>query len=188
MNEEEFREIPGYSKYGVTKSGVIKSFERDLILRQYWLDGYRIVDTFRGSATETLPVHRAVALVWVVNSDPERLTIVNHKDGNRANNWFENLEWTDYSGNNYHAVNSGLRSDNIPCKVRDFTDGIVYEFNSMAQAAEYMGLSKDTPFCMLRPKMFGKLVKDRYEFRQAGDTESWFYESRSEKILSLIHI
>lgn len=182
MNNEEFRAIPGYNQYGVTRSGAVKSFERELILRQYWLDSYLIVDTFRGSLTETLPVHRAVALAWVGNPDPGRFTIVNHLDGNRTNNWFENLEWTDYSGNNYHAVNTGLRSDNIPCRVRDFQTGQVFEFSSMAQAAEFMGLSKDTPYCMLRPKMFGKLVADRYEFRQSGDPESWFYENRSTAV------
>jgi hypothetical protein len=182
MNNEEFRAIPGYNQYGVTRSGVVKSFERDLILRQYWLDSYLIVDAFRGSLTETLPVHRAVALAWVGNPDSTRFTIVNHRDGNRANNWFENLEWTDYSGNNYHAVNNGLRLDNIPCRVRDFQTGEVFEFSSMAQAAEFMGLSKDTPHCMLRPKMFGKLVADRYEFRQAGDPEPWFYENRKSQI------
>lgn len=182
MNNEDFREIPGYNKYGVTRNGAIKSFERDLILRQYWLDSYLIVDTFRGSLTETLPVHRAVALAWVANPDPHRLTIVNHRDGNRANNWFENLEWTDYSGNNYHAVNTGLRPDNIPCRVRDFQTGLVSEFSSMAQAAEFMGMRKDTPYCMLRPKLFGKLVADRYEFRQAGDSTPWFYGNRSTPV------
>lgn len=177
-----FRIIPGYEGYCVSNNGTIKSIERDLILNQYVLDDYLIVDTFRGSKTETLPVHRAVALAWVNNPNPSHFTIVNHCDGNRTNNWWENLEWTDYSGNNYHAVNTGLRVDNIPCKIRDFTTGEVRHFSSIAQAAEAMGLRKDAPIEMVYPKMFGKLVSDRYEFRFADDQTPWFYESRTKRI------
>lgn len=176
---EEYREIPGYNEYGVTKSGVIKSFKRDLILNQYLLNGYLIVDTFRGSKTETLPVHRAVALAWVDNPEPEKFNVVNHKDGKVLNNWYENLEWTDHSGNNYHAVNTGLRRDNIRCKVRDYFTKQIHEFSSMAQAAEFMGLSKDSPISHLRPKLFGKLINDKYEFRFESDPTPWFYESRN---------
>jgi hypothetical protein len=182
MNQEEFRIIPGYNGYSVTRDGTVKSFERDLILRQYTLDGYQIVDTFRGSLTETLPVHRAVALAWVQNTGTGRFNLVNHIDGIRQNNWFENLEWTDYSGNNYHAVNTGLRSDNINCRVRDFLTKQVYDFNSMAQAAEFMGLPKDAPLIRLQPKKFGTLVNDRFEFRFDNDPTPWFYESREERV------
>jgi hypothetical protein len=182
--EIEYRVIPGYDGYCVDEYGTIKSRERNIILNQYLLNGYWIVDTFRGSLTETLPAHRAVGLAWVPNLDPVNLTIVNHLDGVPTNNYRWNLEWTDYSGNNYHAVNNGLRSDNIPCKVRDFYTQIVYDFSSIAQAAEFMGLRKDTPIISLRPKMFGKLVNDRYEFRTFDDPNPWFYEQRPELVPS----
>jgi hypothetical protein len=182
MNDEEFRVIPGYQGYAVTKAGVVKSLERDLVLGQYLLDGYLIVDTFRGSLTETLPVHRAVALAWVRNPNPEQFTIVNHIDSNILNNWWGNLEWTDYSGNAYHAIANGLRPDNINCRVRDFYTKVVHPFPSIAQAAEFMGLRKDTPMFVLRPKKFGALVSNRYEFRFADDPTPWFYESRTERV------
>lgn len=177
-----FKPIPGYEKYGVTPDGCVKSLERDLILSQHLFNGYYVVDAFRGALTETLPVHRAVALAWVENPDPEQYYMVNHKDGDPLNNWWKNLEWTDHSGNNYHAVNNGLRKDNIRCRVRDFTDGTVSEFSSLAQAAEFMGLSKDTPHCMLQPKRFGALIEDRYELRYADDPRDWFYENRKGPI------
>lgn len=180
--ENEFRVIPGYVGYSVNEVGVIKSIELNLVLSQYLLNGYLIVDTFRGAITETLPVHRAVALAWVPNPDPTRLTIVNHLDGIPLHNERWNLEWTDYSGNNYHAVNNGLRRDNVPCRVRDFHTGEIMSFSSIAQAAEFMGLRKDTPLISLRPKMFGKLVNDRYEFRTFDDPTPWFYEYRDSRI------
>lgn len=184
MNQEEYRIIPGYAWYSVSRDGKIKSVERDLILKQYVLDGYQIVDTFRGSLTETLPVHRAVALAWVHNSNVSQFNLVNHVDGVKQNNWYENLEWTNYSGNNYHAVNNGLRSDNINCRVRDFSTKQVTDFSSMTQAAEFMGLPKDAPLIRLQPKKFGTLVNDRFEFRFYNDPTPWFYEKRQDRIPS----
>lgn len=182
MKDEVFGIIPGYASYGVTKTGIVKSLERGIILKQYMLNGYLIVDTFRDSLTETLPVHRAVALTWVENPNPDYFTIVNHKDGYKINNFWKNLEWTDYSGNNYHAVNNGLRPDNLPCKVRDFFTGEIRDFSSMAQAAVFMGLEKDASIHCLMPVMYGKLTADRFEFRFSDDPRPWFYENRQELI------
>lgn len=182
MNYEYFRVIPGYENYSVTCNGVVKSIVIDTVLSQFVFNGYLVVSTFRGSPTTILPVHRAVALAWVENPNASEFTVVNHLDGNPVNNHWTNLEWTTVSGNNYHAVNNGLRIDNIPCKVRDFMSGMVYDFSSMAQAAEFMGLRKDAPIDCLRLKKFGALVSDRFEFRQASDPEPWFYETRSERV------
>jgi len=42
--------------------------------------------------------------------NPHNLPIVNHKDGDKLNNNFENLEWVNYSENCEHAHRSGLIS------------------------------------------------------------------------------
>lgn len=177
----EFKTIPGYEGYEVSRCGIVRSIERDIVLKQYVLNGYHIVDTFRGSLTETLPVHRAVALAWIENDDPTKV-VVNHIDGIPSNNWYENLEWATYSWNNHHAVLNDLRNDNIECKVRDFETGDVISFKSMARAKEFMGLRKDAALHSVRPKMFGRLISDRYEFRYKDDPTPWFYEGRSERI------
>ena len=182
MRYIEFRKIPGYSSYAVSQNGVIVSYPNGSIVKQYLLNGYAIVDAFYNSPTETLPVHRAVALAWVSNPDPELNTIVNHLDGNKLNNFFGNLEWTTYSGNNYHAVNTGLRSDNICCRIRDFETKEVLNFSSISQASFYMGLSKDAPSCMLLRKQFGALIKNRFEFKFEKDDTPWFYENRSQRV------
>lgn len=179
---EEFRSIPGYEFYSVSKSGLIKSIVRDKLLGQWVLDGYLIVDTFRGSLTETLPVHRAVALAWVDNPDPVKYTLVNHKDGDKKNNWYENLEWTDYSGNNYHAVNNDLRNDNIECKIRNFHTKEILFFKSIAQAVRYMGFSPDMAYSRLKPKKFGRLLAGKYEFKFINDMTPWFYENRTKLV------
>lgn len=38
-------------------------------------------------------IHRLVALTWVDNPNPKEFNCVNHKDENKTNNYYENLEW-----------------------------------------------------------------------------------------------
>lgn len=178
----EARVIPGYPQYAVTNSGQIYSSSTKSEVPQYLLNGYACCDVFYESITSTLPVHRAVALAWVENPRRGIAEVVNHKDGDPLNNWHENLEWVTVSENNYHAVNNGLRRDCIRCRIRDFQTGKVTTFESMAQAAEWMGLRPDTSAHQLLPKKFGALVADRFEVRLEGDDTPWFYESRSERV------
>lgn len=52
-------------------------------------------------------IHRLVAECFIDN--PDGMTEVNHKDGNKENNSVENLEWCTRSQNNRHAFQTGLR-------------------------------------------------------------------------------
>lgn len=177
-----FRPIPGFEKWSVNKSGVIYDNKSGKRIRTY-LFGDRYFASYPGEKTNHLVgVHRAVALAWVENDNPSLNTVVNHLDGDPLNNYYTNLEWTTASGNNYHAVNTGLRPDCTPCKVRDFHTKEIREFPSIAQAADFMKLDKTTSMDTLRPRRFGSLIAGRYEFRLKEDTEPFFYEGRDEII------
>lgn len=54
-------------------------------------------------------VHRAIAHVFIPN--PNNYEDVNHKDGNKKNNWDSNLEWVTHRENMQH------RSDVLGCMV-----------------------------------------------------------------------
>lgn len=55
-----------------------------------------------GDGTERIERnHRLVAFHFLPN--PLSLTEVNHKDGNRDNNHFSNLEWINHHGNTLHG-------------------------------------------------------------------------------------
>lgn len=175
---KEYRDIPGFEGYTISNDGAVMG-KAGKLLSQYMFDGYYYVEPTIDGVTLSQRVSRLVGYAWVENHDPDTFTIINHIDGCKTNNHYSNLEWTTYSGNNYHAVANGLRSDAIAAYVREFSTGKVFEFPSIAQAVEFMGLRKDSAPYQYYPKMFGKLVNGNYEFRYKGDDAPWFYENRS---------
>lgn len=61
-------------------------------------DGYYHIGLWGEYGKRHYPViHRLVALALLPN--PQNLPLINHKDENRHNNRFENLEWCDSSYN-----------------------------------------------------------------------------------------
>ena len=77
--------------------------------------GYMFVQLSKAGVCTKLRIHRAVAALFIPNPDSLTLDIVNHRDGNKTNNHYKNLEWTDLSGNTQHAWDTGL----IPRKKKD---------------------------------------------------------------------
>lgn len=59
-----------------------------------------------GHVTHTA-IHRLVAAAFCPRQRPEQL-VVNHKDGNKLNNHYSNLEWVTHSENMQHAHDAGL--------------------------------------------------------------------------------
>lgn len=56
-------------------------------------------------------IHRLVGIYFVQNSNPEKFKQINHLNGIKLDNNFQNLEWTDYSGNITHAYRTGLNKN-----------------------------------------------------------------------------
>lgn len=91
----------------VSEAGDVKSHGK-LVKGEIVKAGYRRVHVSHEGKDYKFFVHRLVAEVFIDN--PEKLPVVNHKDGDKLNNSVENLEWTTYSGNLSHAYRTGLRS------------------------------------------------------------------------------
>lgn len=64
--------------------------------------GYKYIRT----SNKNSQVHRLVAKAFVPN--PEKKQYVNHKDGNKQNNHYSNLEWVTCKENAQHAIKNGL--------------------------------------------------------------------------------
>lgn len=120
---EKWKPVKGYEGlYEVSSLGRIKSLSKrvdsgkchrtypEKILKPGKnRDGYLIVilsDTNHIHHTHKL--HRLVAGAFINN--PDNLPQVNHKDGNKANNSVDNLEWVSASDNLKHAYKNGFKS------------------------------------------------------------------------------
>lgn len=122
MNKEIWKDIKGYegyyqiSNYGKVKSlgryyfsgihNVAKKYQNENIRKEEKTkNGYIRVALCKDGKIKKCLVHRLVAEHFIdnLNSYPQ----VNHKDENKENNYFKNLEWCD----NKYNVNYGKRNE-----------------------------------------------------------------------------
>ena len=84
-------------------------------------NGYLQAALCKDNQTSHLLVHRLVARMFIPN--PHNKPTVNHKDGDKQNNYFENLEWATKSEQQQHAYDTGLRdqigSNNAQAKLTE---------------------------------------------------------------------
>lgn len=157
---EIWKDIPGYEgHYQVSNMGRIKSLERisvrnngksesanyhikERILNvQTQTQGYSQIVLSKNGDRKTFRVNVLVAKLFVEN--PFKKTYVNHIDGNKNNNRADNLEWVTAKENIVHAYKSGLLK-HYKRKVLqlDENGNVLKKFNSLKEAAEYVGGSK----------------------------------------------
>ena len=92
------------SNYGNIRNSKTHKVRRNNIMKT----GYYFVNGSLGSRDIkiTFRIHKAVAETFIDN--PNNLPIVNHKDGNKLNNYVDNLEWCTNAQNIRHAYDNNL--------------------------------------------------------------------------------
>lgn len=100
---EIWKNIDGYDgKYQVSTWGRVRNAETGKILTPYKNEkGYLKVGLQKNGKSNKHRVNRLVAKAFVMN--PYNLPQVNHKDGNKENNSYTNLEWTTNEINQKHS-------------------------------------------------------------------------------------
>ena len=103
-------------------------------------NGYKLTKLRNKNKIVTAKVHRVVAEAFLPNT--ENKPQVNHKDGNKANNHVDNLEWVTASENIRHAKSLGLQCE---CpnrqKVEQWKDGeLIAVYNSLKEAEQKTGI------------------------------------------------
>ena len=88
MNIKQIKRFPRYS---VSDCGKVFSTRGQEMVLQENIDGYYVVNLYIDGKYYHRRVNRLVAETFIPN--PENLPIVNHKDHDRKNNHFSNLEW-----------------------------------------------------------------------------------------------
>lgn len=95
---DEFRSIPGFSKYEVSSIGVVRRGEK-IISQKTDKDGYRrVAITNDDGKRKTIGVHVAVCLAFI-GPKPSPKHEVAHENRTRNDNRFQNLRWDTCKGN-----------------------------------------------------------------------------------------
>jgi hypothetical protein len=152
---EIWRDVTGYEGiYQVSNYGKVKSLykkQANIVTPHIDKKGYHIIRLWRGGNQDTRLLHRLVAQAFVPNhaNKPH----INHKDGNKSNNYWSNLEWCTPSENNKHSFAIGLKTITAKQKARasqanskpiyqlDRFNNIVRRWPSITLAAKTLGFS-----------------------------------------------
>lgn len=116
--KEEWKKINGpEGSYYISNYGRLKG-PRCVRAPQYDRAGYIITVIQK----QNYKIHRLVGLAFVENTNPDLYNQINHLDGDKTNNHYTNLEWTDSHNNHLHAYKLGLMvakkgSDNFNAKL-----------------------------------------------------------------------
>ena len=122
MKDEIFKKVTVCDKYSVSNYGRVRNDEKNIFLSPRDLRGYKRVSLWYNGKANDHRIHRLVAQAYLENKN--NLPQVNHKDGNKDNNHYTNLEWCTSLHNNLHALEKGLRT------------GLKGETNSQAKITE----------------------------------------------------
>lgn len=115
---EDRKQIPGLVGYTIDENGLIFSIKRQgskggPVKPHYNSNGYLRVHLRVDGRTIKRFIHHLVAEVFI--RERKCGEVLNHKDGNKENNHYSNLEYVTSSENNIHAYKLGLRKPGKHC-------------------------------------------------------------------------
>jgi hypothetical protein len=104
---EKWCNITDFPNYSVSNFGRIRNNTTNVLLKMQQNErGYWIINLYNCGTRKVKRVHRLVAEAFIPN--PFNKPEVNHKDGNTANPYVGNLEWSTKIENMEHASREGL--------------------------------------------------------------------------------
>lgn len=187
-DEVEYRIIPEFPDYAISEKGrvieVLTRKEAPVFHREHKkeLDSYPAVRIYSRAKKSniTRAVHKLMGVTWVENDDWNNNTVLNHKDGDKANYKSDNLEWITSGENARHAFANGLRTDNFPLRVYDFVLKEKLVFASVNDAFAYIKKSIPNNFLKtLERNGDVYILSDRYEFKSMKTKDDFLLETKS---------
>lgn len=150
-NYQEHPTKPGYliipcaPEYAINKEGLVWSDKRSRHIKtQKTTRGYLVVSVSHNNETMAFMLHRLMMLMFNYPGVHFRGLEINHINGIKDDNRFENLEWCTPSQNVIHSRMSGLNNGSLrPIEVRDIHTNEVKLYYSIKEAARGEGFSKD---------------------------------------------
>lgn len=101
-------ELEDYPLRYVSDTGHVYTYVRGFLeeITGSIIYGYHYIDIANANGVKNFRVHRLVGKYFVPN--PYNKPVINHKDGNKLNNHYTNLEWCTISENTKHAFDNNL--------------------------------------------------------------------------------
>ena len=148
---EIWKDVEGWEGlYKVSNTGRVKSLQlRKGILKPFMTpDGYLRIGLYDGKnkRRKTILVHRLVARAFLP-SPPKKLKVeINHVDGDKENNYVENLEWVTHADNMRHAYKNKLipngRTRGVSVVAYNSDLQLVGTFDAISIASEKLGIGR----------------------------------------------
>lgn len=131
--------------YYINPFGEIYSMLSNKILKQdINIHGYKRICLITTNGKRNFSVHRLVAYTFIVNLFPDDYNDVNHLDGNKFNNRYDNLEWCNNNQNKHHASINGLYEHGEDRYNAIYSDDFAIEICEKFQNGEsYMDVYKE---------------------------------------------
>jgi hypothetical protein len=176
-----FYEIPGFSLYVISKDGkVLNKISGNFLsgsINPAGYHNYRLLGD--NGKTLTWGLHRLLGFVFKNPGLDITDLVVNHLDGNKANNKLGNLEWTTHLGNLIHAGINKLTNKCQSVMVRCAITGEIKHFVSIVDCARFYNVSKD--FINWRVKSTpGKVFPEKKQYKLFSDPTPWFIPENLE--------
>ena len=159
--------------------------------------GYLHVSLTINKQSKHFLIHRLVALMFVPN--PYFYSEINHIDGNKENNYFENLEWCTRSHNVKHAFDMGLKvnkkgSNSAHAKSFyqfDLKGNLIQKWGSLTDCANYLGKTEEEAF-IIRKNLTATLHKRHksccgylFSFEPTINAEEHIWDSCKNPIIAI---
>lgn len=136
INENTVRKFRRYyhrnkrTDYLISEYGEVYSEKRNFIMkRRVDKKGYVRIDLMVDGSKVGVSIHRMVALAFIgiCKECPDNEDIeVNHKDGDKTNNFIENLEWSTHIENIEHARKTNLYQKGEVHFFNKYSDNTIY--------------------------------------------------------------
>lgn len=153
----KWKTIPDFENYLVSDTGEIWSNIKNRKLSQWeHQNGYMIIDLTKDGKRYHKRVHRLALMAFVGNPSKGKEDC-NHKDGNKTNNNFDNLEWVSRSENLLHKHRVLKRRSGRARNKHPITNKQIAEMRTMhrskmytlKQIREKFNIAKGTLDCIL---------------------------------------
>lgn len=153
-----WKTIPYFSKYEASDQGQILNkttlqYVKQKVSFNNPLNYYKVyVKPDRKDLCPTQYIHRLICLAYNPISYNDYLLkrkTVNHKDGNKHNNKYNNLEWVSRSENMILAMETGLRNDNIEISVTNVKTNSQVKYYAVIQCALAFNVNRKMVMAML---------------------------------------